>query len=173
MNPLQHKPTQPVTGNFETERRLVEGVTPRPHTLPSAFSPTERGVRRFLRHTQPFIVFAGSRWHGSCYEVQRCSSAFCGSTERLRGHSSHVLWYLSPNQNSDSSFASSRKVSSEQTEAREGSTGRRATGSGSVPPQKIPLAIFNPFCFMRGSVELATFLARTGRPKPRFFSTKS
>ena len=45
--------------------------------------------------------------------------------------------------------------------------------SGGVPPQKIPLAIFNPFCFMRGSVELATFLARTGRPKPRFFSTKS
>lgn len=46
-------------------------------------------------------------------------------------------------------------------------------GQDGNTPQKIPLAIFSPFCFMRGSVELATFLARTGRPKPRFFSTKS
>lgn len=42
-----------------------------------------------------------------------------------------------------------------------------------ISPQKIPFAIFSPFCFMRGSVELATFLARTGRARPRFFSTKS
>lgn len=39
--------------------------------------------------------------------------------------------------------------------------------------QKIPLAIFSPFCFMRGSVELATFLVLIGRARPRFFSTKS
>lgn len=46
-------------------------------------------------------------------------------------------------------------------------------GSRVQSPQKIPLAIFNPFCFMRGSVELATVLARIGRARPRFFSTKS
>lgn len=63
--------------------------------------------------------------------------------------------------------------------------GRRTEGGGVVGrqeaaaavaarlPQKIPLAIFNPFCFMRGSVELATVLARIGRARPRFFSTKS
>lgn len=39
--------------------------------------------------------------------------------------------------------------------------------------QKMPFAIFSPFCFIRGRVELATALARTGRIEPRFFSTKS
>lgn len=84
-----------------------------------------------------------------------------------------------PNQNSDTSgeFPSGRRETQTfplRSGEQRGFRGVEGGGRKVRPsPQKIPFAIFSPFCFMRGSVELATFFARTGRARPRFFSTKS
>lgn len=70
------------------------------------------------------------------------------------------------------SFASSQRLTGSDIRGRTDGITDKGHGSA-LRIQKIPLAIFRPFCFIRGSVELDTCLLRPALGKPLFFRTKS